>query len=87
VDLAVHVSAPHAPQPSLRMVIEEARQTFFTKRAGHAVKYGKQPEHAAAGPTGCLVLSMSGYPCKGWRDNSKEQSVIIDVTSCEVVFF
>jgi hypothetical protein len=30
---------------------------------------------------------MLGYPCRGWRDNSKEQSVIIDVTSCEAILF
>jgi hypothetical protein len=87
VDLAVHVSAPRAPRPPLRTVIEEAWQTFFTKRAGRAVKYGQQPERTTAGPTGHLVLSMSGYPCRGWRDDSKKQSIIIDITSYGAIFF
>jgi hypothetical protein len=87
VDLAVHVSAPCAPWPLLRMVIEGAWRTFFTQRAGRAVKYGQQTERAAAGPIGCLVLSMSGYPCRGWRDNSNEQGIITDVTSCGVDLF
>jgi hypothetical protein len=87
MDLAVHMSAPRTPRPPLCTVIEKAWRTFFTKRAGRAVKYGQQPEHAAAGPTGHLVLSMSGYPCRRWRDKSKEQSIIIDVTSCEAIFF
>jgi hypothetical protein len=87
VNPAVHMSAPHALRPPLRTVFEEAWQTFSTRCAGRAVKYGQQPVCAAAGPTGCLVLSMSDYPCRGWRDNSKEQSVIIDVTSCEAIFF
>jgi hypothetical protein len=30
---------------------------------------------------------MSGYPCRGWRDSSKKQCIIIDVTSCEAIFF
>jgi hypothetical protein len=87
VDLAVHVSAPRALRPPLRTVIEETWRTFFTKHAGHAVKYGQQPERAAVGPTRRLVLSMSGYPCRGWRDNSNKRGIIIDVTSCGVVFF
>jgi hypothetical protein len=87
MDLAIHVSAPRALWPPPHMVIEEAWRTFFTKRAGCAVKYGQQPERAAAGPTGNLILSMSGYPCRGWRDKLKEQSIIIDVTSCEATFF
>jgi hypothetical protein len=87
MDLTIHVSAPRMPRPPLRMVIEEAWRTFFTKHAGRAVKHGQQPEHAATKPTWRLVSSMSGYPCGGWRDNSKEQSVIIDVTPCEVIFF
>jgi hypothetical protein len=87
VDLAVHVSAPRASRPPLRTVIEEAWQTFFTQHAGRAVKYGQQPECAAAGPTGRLVSSMSGYPCRGWRDNSNEQRIITDVTFCGVVLF
>jgi hypothetical protein len=30
---------------------------------------------------------MSGYPDKGWRDNSNEQGIITDVTSCGVDLF
>jgi hypothetical protein len=30
---------------------------------------------------------MSGYPCRGWRDNSNEQGIITDITSCDVVLF
>jgi hypothetical protein len=30
---------------------------------------------------------MSGYPCRGWRDSSKESSVITDVIYCEVFPF
>jgi hypothetical protein len=41
VDLAVHVSAPRAPRLPLCTVIEETWQTFFTKCAGRAVKYGQ----------------------------------------------
>jgi hypothetical protein len=87
VDLVVHMSAPRAPRPPLRMVIEETWQTFFTKHAGRAVQYGQQLERAAAGPIGRLVLSMSGYPCRGWRDNSNKQSIINAVTPSGVVFF
>jgi hypothetical protein len=87
MDLVVHMLAPRAPQPPLCTVIEEAWRTFFTKRAGCAVKYCQQPERAAAGSTGRLVLSMPGYPCRGWHDKSKEQSIIIDVTSCEATSF
>jgi hypothetical protein len=39
------------------------------------------------GPTGHLVLSMLGYPCDMWHDNSKEGCVISDVTINEVYFF
>jgi hypothetical protein len=60
---------------------------FFHPRAGRAVKRGQQPGRAAAGLTGHLVLSMSGYPCRGWRDSSKEPSVITDVISCEAISF
>jgi hypothetical protein len=87
VNLAVHVSAPRALRPPLRTVIEEAWRTFFTRCTGRAVKYGQQPVCAATGPTGRPVLSMSGYPCRGWRDNSKKKRIIIDVTSCEAIFF
>jgi hypothetical protein len=87
VNPAVHMSAPHALRPPLRTVFEEAWQTFSTRCAGRAVKYGQQPVCAAAGPIGLPVLSMSGYPCRGWRDNSKKQCIIIDVTFCEAIFF
>jgi hypothetical protein len=86
VDLAIHVSAPRPLRLPLHTVIEETWRTFLTQRAGRAVKYGQQPERVAAGPTGRLVLSMSGYPCRGWRDNSNEQDIIIDVMSCGVAF-
>jgi hypothetical protein len=84
VDLVVHVSVPRALRPPLRTVIEETWRTFFTQRA---VKYGQQPGHVAARPTGRPVLSMSGYPCRGWHDNLNEQCIIVDVTSCGVALF
>jgi hypothetical protein len=87
MDLAIQVSAPRASRPPLRTVIEEAWQTFLTKHAGRAIKHGQQPERAVAGPTGRLVLSMLGYPCREWHDKLKEQSIIIDVTSCWAAFF
>jgi hypothetical protein len=87
VDLAVHVSVPRMPRPPLCTVIEETWRTFLTQCTGRAVKYGQQPERAAAGPTGRLVSSKLGYPCRGWRDNSNEQGIITDVTSCGVALF
>jgi hypothetical protein len=60
---------------------------FFHPLAGHVVKLSQQPRRAAAGPTGHLVLSMSGYPCRGWHDRSKESSVIANVISCGAISF
>jgi hypothetical protein len=60
---------------------------FFHPHVGHAVKHSQQPGRTAVGPTGRPVLSMSGYPCRGWRDSSKEPSVITDVISCEAISF
>jgi hypothetical protein len=60
---------------------------FFHPRAGRVVKLSQQPGRAAAGPIGRLVLSMSGYPCRGWRDSSKEPSVITDVIACGAISF
>jgi hypothetical protein len=87
MNMAAHVSASRALRPPLRTVNEEAWRTFFTGCAGRAVRHGQQPEYATAGPTGRPVLSMSGYPCRGWRDNSNKQCIIVDVTSCEVILF
>jgi hypothetical protein len=81
------MSTPRTLRPPLCMVIEETWWTFFTQRAGHAVKYGQQLERTAVGPTGRLVLSMSGYPCRGWYDNSNGQGIITNIMSCGVAFF
>jgi hypothetical protein len=59
---------------------------FSHPHAGRAVKFSQQPGRADAGPTGRLVLSMSGYPCRGWRDSSKEPSVITDIIACGATF-
>jgi hypothetical protein len=85
MNLAIHVSAPRALRTPLRTVNEEAWQTFFTRCAGRAVKHGQHSVCAAAGPTWHPVLSMSGYPYRGWHDNSKKQCIIIDVTPCEAI--
>jgi hypothetical protein len=60
---------------------------LFHSRAGRAVKFSQQPGRTDTGRTERLVLSMSGYPCKGWRDSSKEPGVITDVITCGVIFF
>jgi hypothetical protein len=60
---------------------------FFHPRAGHVVKHGQQPGHAAVGPTRCLVLSMSGYPYRGWHDHLKESGIITDVIFYEAISF
>jgi hypothetical protein len=78
VDLAIHVSAPRALRPPLRTVIEETWWTFFT----HARDVRSNAVNSRR-----PVLSMSGYPCRGWRDSSKEPSVFTDIISCEAISF
>jgi hypothetical protein len=57
------------------------RANFFHPRAGRAVKRGQQPGRAATGPTERLVLSESGHPSRGWRDNSRKSGVSTDAVS------
>jgi hypothetical protein len=77
--MAVHVSAPQEPRRSTTRGNQGNRADFFHPHAGRAVKYGQQPGRAAAGPTVRPVLSESGHPSRGWRDNSRKSGVSTDV--------
>jgi hypothetical protein len=72
VHLAVDVSAPCELRLPLRTGIEEARQIFSHRTCGMCGQMESTAGVRSMGPTGRLVLSMLGYPCDRWRDNSKK---------------
>jgi hypothetical protein len=65
VNLAVHVSAPRELWHPLRTGIEEARQIFLIRRAGHAVKQSQQPVCATWGPPGVWSCQCQAIPAAG----------------------
>jgi hypothetical protein len=60
---------------------------FFHPRTGYAVKLSQQLGRASVEPTRCLVLSMSVYPGRGWRDSPMNPCVITDVMARRAISF